>query len=179
MKSLTTNKVIAAAEQKVEAGLLPEVRDDYLKIVLAGMKVALKDGTNGILAGLKKKEDPLNDCAVGAINLVMMLKREAKGGMPENAMVPASMTLMLQALEFADKAGIIKVGEEELNKATRIWTNYLLKASGVTPQMLSKAAGRVQGVMNDPTQMEAIARRAGTVRDPRAGVPTDIIGGAK
>lgn len=170
----SSNKVLAAAEQKIEGNLLPDVRANYMKAVVAGMKVALKNGEAGILASLKKSKDPLNDCAVGAVNLVLMLREQSRGTMPEKAMVPASMTLMLQALEFADKAGIIKVGAEELNKATRIWANHIMKRSGVTPAMLARAGSKVEGIMNDPTSMEALARRAGTVKDPRASTPTDM-----
>lgn len=170
----SSNKVLAEAEQKIESNLLPDVHAIYMKIVVSGMKVALKNGEAGILAGLKKKANPLNDCAIGAVNLVVMLKQQAKGMMPEKAMVPASMTLMIHALDFADRAGIIKVGAEELSKATRIWANYLLKVSNVTPAMMAQAGTKVAGVMSDPTSMEALARRAGTVKDPRASTPTDM-----
>lgn len=175
MSILNNNKVLAAAEQKVEAGLQPETRGEYMKIVVNGMKAALKNGEAGILASLKKSKDPLADCAVGAVNLVLMMNQASRGTMSQKALIPASATLMFQALEFADKVRVVKVGSEELNRAMKIWVDHIMKLSKVTPQALARVGARVDGIMNDPTSMEMLARRAGTVRDPRSSTPTDML----
>ena len=175
MSILKDNKILSAAEKKIEDNLLPDVRADYMKIVVSGMKVGLKDGESGILASIKNSKDPINDCAVGAVNLVLMLRKASRGTMPEKAMVPASMTLMLKALEFANKAGLIKVGADELNKATRIWANHILKTSGVTPQILTKIGSKVQSVVNDPIAMNEIALRAGTAKYTKGSAPSGIV----
>lgn len=175
MAILLNNKILQSAEAALESNLMPEVKEDYMKIVVAGMRAALHGGTEGLLADrLRRSKDPLGDIAKGAVNLVMALSHQSKGVMPMKAMGPASMTLMLQALDFADKAGVIKVGAAELVKATHIWANRLMTALHITPAMLNKAAGMAHGVMNDPTQVEAIKRRAGLVKDPRASTPTAL-----
>lgn len=172
MPILLDNKILQATEQKLESSLLPATRDDYMKIVVAGMKVALDGGPNGMLSRLKQSRDPVNDCAAGAINLVLTMSRQAKGHMPTQALIPAAMTLMLQALDLVDKAGIAKVGTDELVRATHIFTNKIFAAFKITPQMLNRAAGQVHGIMQDPTKMEVINRRIGAVKDPRASTPT-------
>lgn len=168
------DKVLAAAEQKLESQLLPEVRADYLKIVVAGMRVALHKGPNGILAGLKNKsKDPVHDAAVGAINLVLLLRHTAPS-MPIKAMIPAAMTLMFHALDFVDRLGLVKIGSDELVRATHIFTNRVMQAFKVSPQMLQHAAGQVHAVMQDPNKMDQLARRTGVVRHPMASVPTEL-----
>jgi hypothetical protein len=127
MSILKSNKVLAAAEAKVEAGLLPQTREAYDKIVVAGMRAGLSGGLDGILAGLRQSQDPINACARGAVNLVVMLHRQSRGTMPPQAMIPAAMTLMLKALDFADRARIVKVGNDELAKATRLFANYVFQ----------------------------------------------------
>jgi hypothetical protein len=132
-------------------------REDYLKIVVAGMRAAI-GGPKPMLANLKGRPDPVKDCAVGAVNLVLFLRNLSKGTMPPVAMIMATMTLMLQALDFADQAGIVKVGEKELDRATHIFTNMIFPALGISPEMLNKAAGQVNGLTQDPAKLEAIKK---------------------
>jgi hypothetical protein len=174
MSILLENKLLQATEKKIESGLTPENREHYTKIVVAGMKAALAEGPNGILASLKQSKNPVEDCAVGAVNLVMMLREQSRGTMPVKALVPAAMTLMLQALDFADKARIKRIGVKDLDRATRIFTNYVFTVFKITPKMLEGMGVKVRGIMQDPTQMDMIARKAGVVKDPRASHPTDM-----
>lgn len=174
MSILLNNKVLEAAERKVEAGLTPDNRDDYQKIVVAGLHVALDKGPNGIMASLRHSKDPVTESAVGAINLVMLMRRQSRGTMPAKAIPPAAMTLMLQALDFVDKARIKKIGAKDLDRATHIFTNHIFTVFGITPAMLNKLAVRAHGISQDPTQMEMLARRAGVVKDPRASMPTNL-----
>lgn len=153
--------VLQAAENKLEAGLTPQNRQNYMKIVISGMRIALQGGDQGILAKLHDSQDPINDCAVGAVHLVVLMRKQARGTMPLQAMVPAAMTLMLKALDFADKGGLIQVDEQVLVKATHIFTNTLFKAFQISPNMLQNAAQNVHGMTQDPVRMAAIQRAAG------------------
>lgn len=171
---ILNDQVLADAEQKLESQLLPDVRQDYMKIVVAGMRVALHGGPNSMLAGLKNKsKDPIHDAAMGAINLVLLLRHTAPT-MPVKAMIPAAMTLMFHALDFVDKTGLAKVGPDELVRATHVFTNRVMQAWKVTPAMLEHAAGVVHGVMQDPSKMDMLARKTGVVRHPMASQPTEL-----
>ena len=172
MPILLDNKLLQATEQQLESSLLPETKSDYMRIVVSGMKVAMADGPNGMLSRLKTSRNPINDCAIGAIHLVLTMSKGSRGVMPTKALIPAAYTLMLQALDFTDKAGIAKVGRDELVKATHVFMNKIYSTYGITMPMLNKAAGQVHGIMSDPTKMEMINRRVGAVKDPRAGTPT-------
>lgn len=172
MSLLKDNKILDAAEAELESKLTPENKANYEKIVVAGMRAGMAGGDASLLASLKKSRDPVTSCAKGAISLVLILKRQSQGVMPVSAMVPAAFTLMLKALAFAERLGLVKVGADELAKATHTFTNSLFTALGITPQKLNAMAEQTHGVMNDPTKMEAINRRAGIVKDPRASTPT-------
>ncbi len=174
MAILLNNKLLQAAEQKVESGLQPDTRGDYMKIVVAGMRVALSDGPNSIMASLRHSRDPVGDAAVGAINLVMLMRKQSRGTMPAKAIPPAAMTLMLQALDFVDKSRIKRISAPDLDRATHIFTNHMFTVNGITPAMLRSMAVKVHGVTQDPTHMEMLARRAGVVKDPRASQPTGL-----
>ena len=172
VQSPPTQSILVAAEEKIESQLAPEARDNYLKIVIAGMKAALDDGQNSFLAGLKTSKDPVADCAKGALSLVLILKHQAKGVMPENAMIPAASTLMIKALSFADRMGVVKVGNPELVRATHIFTNEILRGMKMTPQKLSHALTKTHALMQDPIAMEQMKRAAGTVQHPMQSKPT-------
>ncbi len=164
-KKELSNALLQAAEDKVESQLQGETRANYTKIVVAGQHVALQGGPNGILASLKDSQDPIADCAKGAVALVMILRKQAKGVMPLKAMIPAAMTLLLKALDFADRSGIAKVGQPELVRATHIFTDDLFKSLGITKEMLAKAGERVQALTRDPSAMQAIRAKAGTTTE--------------
>lgn len=169
----TGNKLLRQASEAIEAKLTPENRGNYDKIVVAGMQAAIAKGLNGMMAGIVKYKDPIQACALGAVNLVLLLRGHAVGHMPEQAMVPASYTLMLQALSFCEEAKIVKIGVPELDRATRLWTNTIFSRMRISPANLSQMATMANGIMNDPGKMQMIHLHTGYARDPRAPQPME------
>jgi hypothetical protein len=170
------NPLLRQAEDKVESGLTPANRANYMRVVVAGLHAALNKGAGGGMASLRNSKDPVADAANGAVALVLTMQKQAKGIMPVKAMIPAGMTLMLHALDFIDRAGITKVAEPELVRASTIFTNTLFAKLGITSAMLQHAAGAVHAITQDPTKMAAINLKAGFTRHPMAATPTPLPG---
>jgi hypothetical protein len=170
------NPLLAQTEQVIESKLKPENRADYMKVVVAGLHIALANGPNGYMAKLHDAPDPIGACAKGAVALVLIMQKEAKGVLPMQAGIPAGLVLMLHGLDFIDHAGIVKIGENELARATTLYTNVLFQKLGITPQMLQSAAGRVHQIVQDPDAMQKINLKAGLTRHPDAAVPANIPG---
>jgi hypothetical protein len=168
MSILMQNGILQAAEQKIESQLTPANRDDYMKIVVAGMKTALHKGPNGGFAALRNSKNPVQQCVTGAINLCMMMRIHATGTMPVKALVPAAMTLMLKALDFLDKTGVVKVDNAVLVQATHLFTNEIFRRFHLTAQMLHTAAAKVHGIIQDPAAMAKVNARAGLIKAPNA-----------
>lgn len=179
MSLMLQNRILEAAEQKIESQLTPENRANYMRIVVAGMKVALDKGPNGILAQLKDSKNPISDCVNGAINLCLLMRKQSRGTMPPQAMIPAAMTLMLKALDFADRAGIVKIGNDELVQATRLFTDTIFKRFGISKQMIYTATQKVHAITQDPAQMEKLKMKAGFTKHPLAPEPTALPEGAE
>lgn len=171
----TGSRLLRQASESIEAKLTPETKDAYNRIVVAGMQAAIARGLDGMMAGITKYKDPIQACALGAVNLVFLLRGHAIGRMPEQAMVPASYTLMLQALSFVEEAKIAKIGPDELDRATRLWTNTVFSRMGVTPKKLSMAADRTSAIMNDPAKMAKLHLQTGYTRDPMAPQPMEAM----
>lgn len=171
-----SNPLLQATEDKVEQGLDPQTSQNVTKIVVAGMHAALDKGPNSILARLQQSQDPITDCAKGAVSLVLILRKEAKGVMPLKAMVPAAMVLMIKALDFADRAGIAKIGNDELVRATHIFTDFMFARLGISKQNLANMADRVHAITGDPDAMAAVNMKAGITQHPLAAKPTPLPG---
>jgi hypothetical protein len=171
------NPLLQQAEEKVESGLTDTNRQNYMKIVVAGMHVALDKGPDGIMASLGASKDPISDAAKGAVSLVLILRKQAHGVMPLKALVPAAMTLMLKALDFADRSKIVSVGNAELVRATHIFTDTIFARFGITKAGLANAATKIHGLTQDPSAMAAINLKAGLTRHPDAATPTPMPAG--
>ena len=174
MSILKSNDVITAAENKIESQLTPQNRANYDRIVVAGMKAALQNGPKGILASLRDSKDPVNDAAKGAVGLCVLMYKESRGTMPIKAMVPAGMTLMLNALRFAQELGMVKVTQEVVVQATHTYVNSLFHVLHITPQMMQTAAQRVHALTQDPASMAKINMAAGITKNPNAPTPTPL-----
>lgn len=164
MADVTTplsSPILEQAEQKIESSLTAANRADYMKIVVAGMKAGMQGGPNSILVSLQKSKNPVSDCAVGAIHLCMLLRKQSRNTMPVKAMVPAATTLMLHALDFVDKTGLVKIGTTELVKATHIFANEMMRVAGIKPGMLQTAAAKVHAITQDPQQLAKLKQMSG------------------
>lgn len=169
------NPLLAQTEQRIESNILDQhVKDDYMKILVAGLHVALANGPASFVAKLRDSQDPINDCARGAVAIMLIMRRESRGVMPMKAAVPAAMVLMLHGLDFIDRAKIAKVGATELDNATKTFTNELFHKLGITPGMIKHATGRVGQIMQDPEAMQKINLKAGITRHPLAATPTPL-----
>jgi hypothetical protein len=168
------NPLLQQAEDKVESGLTPENRANYLKIVVAGLRIALDKGPDSFMAKLRNSRDPISDCATGAVALVLIMRKQARGVMPMKAAIPAGMTLMFHGLDFIDRAKIAKIAEPELDRATTIFTNTLFQKLGITHAMLQQAASKVHAITQDPEAMQKIQMKAGFLRHPNAATPTPL-----
>lgn len=168
-----SNPLLQQIEDQIEAGLTPETRANYMKIVVAGMHIAL-DKNGSMMAQLAKAPDPIIGAAKGAVGLMLIMRKEAKGVMPMKAAVPAAMTLLLKALDFIDRSKIAQVGASELDRASRAFTDFLFARMGITKQGLATAAQKVHGLTQDPSAMHAMQMKAGLLRHPMAATPTPL-----
>jgi hypothetical protein len=133
----------------------------YHKIVASGMKVAMNKGPDGIMGSLKGSQDPVSDIVRGAIGVVGLLQRSAKGTMPPEAMILAGWRLALEGFDFAERAGILTVGAAELNKGAQLYAETILPKLGMTPEKLQKTAQQVQGIVRDPQKMAQLKKQQG------------------
>jgi hypothetical protein len=177
MPNQLANPLLQQVEDKIESGLTPENRANYMKVVVAGLHIALANGPSGFMAKLAKSADPIADAAKGAVSLVIIMRHQARGIMPIKAMIPAALTLMLRALDFVDRSKIAPVGQPDLVRATHIFTDFLFARFGISKAGLQNAMQRVHAITQDPQAMAKINLKAGFTRHPDAATPTPLPAG--
>lgn len=169
----TKNRLLRQAVENVEANLEPKNRQNYDRLVTAGMQAAVDKDGGGILAGIVKYKDPVQAAAVGAVQLVFMLRGHATGKVPEQAMIPAAYTLMMQALAFIEDAKLAKIGPDEITWATRVWMNTVFTRFGIPPAALERQKKAAEGIINNPARLERLHLLTGYTVDPRAPRPME------
>ena len=171
--------ILATIEREFEAAMQPATRAASDKVVEAGMRMAMNakpgSGQKALLARLNESKDVVKSCAEGAAALVLYMWQEHNFNFPANVIPPSSVILMCKALDTAEKAGIIKVTNEDVGRGTKILGDLIMSKMGVTPDKFRKIAERVDQLTNDPTSMDLMARKSGMVKDPRASVPLDAV----
>ncbi len=167
------NPMLQQIESQIEANLQPDVKDAYDKIVVAGGHLALANN-GAMLTQLAKAPDPIIGAAKGAVGLVLIMRKDARGVMPMKAAVPAAMTLFLKALDFIDRSKIAPVGNAELVRGTHALTDFLFARMGITKAGLANAAQKVHGLTQDPSAMHAIQLKAGLLKHPMSAQPTPL-----
>lgn len=158
--------LLAQVEQKVEAGLTPTNRQDYMKIVVAGMKIVTNGGPQGLLQKLTASPNPLQTAVNGPINLIGYMGKSAKGKMPAKAMVPAAMTLMLHALDFLDRTGKLQITEDVVDQATKLFADGIMKAFNISQAQLQMVAQKAHGVTQDQAQLQQTQQHAAKFKAP-------------
>lgn len=166
--------LLKANEDAILAKLDPKMRRDVQRIVLAGMKVAIHGGPNGILRNLPTSKDPVRDCAIGAVNLAFMMVKSQNPTPSSDVLAAtayASYLLMFQALDVAAKMKKVEITPEVITQATKVATDRVLANMGLTPAKMNMIVSKVGAVTKNPEQMKTINNRIDTELSPRGPAP--------
>ena len=149
------NPLLKQAQTKIESGV--QDRDAYNRIVQAGTKVIYDKATFTELSKeIRQAQDPVTEIAEGMIGILGILYKQSRKTMPIPAMVMAGVSLLLDALDFAEQAGLVKIDKAQLNKATTHYLNSLLPKFGLTPDKIDATLGQLGGTIKDPAKMAQI-----------------------
>lgn len=148
------NALLQKAHAEVD-GKVTE-RGPYDKIVKAGLKV-IYDQTvfKRLSQGLRESKNPVQDIARGIVGILAMLSKRSKGTMPPTAMVHAGATLLIDALDFAEQAGLVKVDNDTVAEAFNVYMESVLPTVGLTTQRMQQVLKGVEETVRNPERMAA------------------------
>lgn len=148
------NTLLKQAQTELESKIVPEAKENYDKIVVAGEMLAMgKKDSNSAMADIKTAKDPLDMVVKAVIGILHLLRKQAKGVMPVNAMVPAGMTLVFQGLDVAERVGVLKVTKDVLAKAVKLYISIVLQKLRITPEKLRGYMQQAHDIVNDPQKL--------------------------
>lgn len=135
----------------------PELQNAYDRVVTAGMKIMFDKNSHQLL--LKEIQGPGSTgekLGKGIVGLMMVMFQKSNKTMPPAVMVPAGLELLMQAADFANKAGLMKVTNKDIGEGVDIMINLLLKAFGVKPQQIQQMLNQY-----DNRNVDAAAQQMG------------------
>lgn len=148
------NKLLLKAMENIEQGA--EDPAQFRRLLKAGMKVIYSQKTFPELTKeLHKSKDPAGEVAKAMVSVLVLIQHRARGTIEVPALLRAGMALTLDALDFAEQVGVIKVDARTLDHATEEYIETLLPALGITTERLNEVLGQVKQVMADPQKMAA------------------------
>ena len=131
------------AVQKIEnvitARIPPAMRSDVERLVTAGMHIMFDPKTSQlVMKQVEKPGDPADNVAQGVAALMSILQGQSKGPFPVQAIMPAAILLMCQALDFLGKTNRMQVNDELVGKTYHDLSAYMMQKIGMTPDKLAK-----------------------------------------
>ena len=147
------NELLQQAQTTVEKTV--KDRAAYDKIVAAGTKVIYdKETFSELIKGIETSNDPVLEVADGIVGVLGVLYKQSRKTMPLTPMISAGMTLLIDALDFLEQAGMATIDKETLGKATTMYMNSLLSKMGLTPEKMQGMLSQVRSTMDDPQKMK-------------------------
>jgi hypothetical protein len=151
--------VLKQIEQGIEQSVPAEHRKMYDSIVVAGMNVMFSKETSQMMdQQLAAQGDPVTNVADGIAKLIVIVFNESKQQPDQFAPAAglASITLMCQALDYAEQAKGIEVTPELAAQCTKLTVTKVMEKFGISQQQLDQvvAIGQQQQGGAQPQQPE-------------------------
>lgn len=147
--------LLKQAEQALEASVPQEHRNMYESIVVAGMNVMFSKETAKLMdQQLDQGGDLAASVADGVAKLVMIVFNES--GQAADAFAPAAVlaavTLMCQALDYAEQTRGAQVTEDVVAQCTKQTQMKVLRSFGISEDQVNQvaSAGQQQGGAASP-----------------------------
>ena len=154
------NQLLQQAAANIQQGV--QDKDAFERLMKAGTKTIYSKGTfRSLSQHLRQSKDPVDDVARGIVAVLGILAHRARGTIPQGPLMQAGMLLMLDALDFLEQAGLLKVNAGTLDRATEEFVEALLPAVGLSRQKMDQVLEQIKAVMSDPAKMEAYRKSQG------------------
>lgn len=118
----------------------PQLTQAVETVVEAGKKVMYSEQTRDLLLEqLQADGDVPEIVGSGVAKLAVLLYSEYKNTLPMEVLMPASFLLMLESLDFLERAGEAEITNDLLAECTQETGASVLQAFGITPEKIAEA----------------------------------------
>lgn len=131
--------LLDAMVDQMEAALPASQKRAYQQIVVAGMKVMFSKETSYLLDKVLEQGDNLPQSIVkGVLNLLATIYKQSGGKMSVGMAIPAGITLLCYALDYAKKSRGIQITKPMLAEMIKLLTKDGLQMLGMDEQKFAK-----------------------------------------
>jgi len=171
------NKLLEQTRQKILESVQPqELTQAIEKVVEAGKKILYSPKTRDMVMQELQTEGDIEDViGSGVAKLTGLVYVEYKKTLPMEVLMPVSMLLMLEVLDFLEQGGKIQVNNDTLAETTQATASAMLQLLGVTPEKLEEYTQQAQGGASQGAQG---AMPAAGAQQPASGLIGNAMGGA-
>lgn len=140
------NPKLKQYEAGIEENIKPEDKEAYDRIVTAGMKLSLsEDMQQQMIDTLSGEGDLPAKVADGVARLISLMHTTSQSTMPIGPAIAASYTLMVKALDFAERALGQKVDDEVIAQTALATSEAVCKVFGISKEKLQAAVEQGTG----------------------------------
>lgn len=141
------NQLLEQTRQKIlETINPPGLVTAIEKVTEAGKKILYSEKTRDlVLQELQSDGDMEDIIGSGVAKLTGLVYSEYKKTLPMEVLMPVSMMLMLEVLDFLEQGGKIQVTNDTLAQTTQATASAMLQLLGVTPEKLEEYTQQAQG----------------------------------
>lgn len=148
------NPKLKQYEAGIEENVKPEDKEAYDRIVTAGMKLSTSDDMQQkMVDSLSGEGDLPSKVADGVARLMSLMHTTSQSTMPVGPAIAASYTLMVKALDFAERALGQKVDDEVIAQTALATSEAVCKVFGLSKEKLQAAVE--QGTGGQPAPQAA------------------------
>ena len=156
------NLLLVKSEAAISAKVKPADKLAYNKILTAGMKAMFSKETHQLLVqGLEQAPDKIDMIVKGVIGLLGILYKEGRSTMPIGPMVLAGNAMLMEALDFAEQAGMVKIDAETLGQATHNYIEHIMSELQKKLPELGNMMDKAHAAMQDPQKMAQFKQKQG------------------
>lgn len=135
------NQLLEQTQAKIlESVNPPELQQAVQTVVEAGKKIMYSEQTRDLLIEQLSADGELEEVVgSGIAKLAALLYSEYQQTLPMEVLMPAAFLLMVESLDFLERAGRTEVTADLIAECTQDVSSSILQALGVTPEQIAAA----------------------------------------
>tara|TARA_R110000868_G_scaffold198965_8_gene445564 strand:+ start:196 stop:717 length:522 start_codon:yes stop_codon:yes gene_type:complete len=141
-----SDQILKQIQNGVEAAVPKELKQDYMRVVAAGMRLMYDQKTSKFMdERMSQSEDAPTAVAKGISDLLLLLYNESGKKMSIPAAMLAAFYLMAEALDYAEKVGKVEVTNEVVDQCTEATWKAVTERFGITKDKIDQVIAQSQG----------------------------------
>ncbi len=154
----THDKMLAQAEQNIQAKVLPQYQQILAQVVNAGLSIMYsQQNAQQRSKHIQESKDPVMEAANGAARLCVVINDQSKKGgrpptpHPEHIYPNAAMIFAFEYLDLLAQAGKAQITPDLISKTTAATADAILPVLGIKKDILNNMINASQKSQGKPT----------------------------